>query len=66
MAKNQKQRLYDDLNDLVNKYPNMYAGDFIDILDVFGRAMFRCLPKITGKTKRVVTLRHRTRTYRLG
>ena len=66
MAKNQKQKLFDDLNGLVDKYPNMWAGDFLNILDMFGRAMFRTLPKATGKSRHTVALRHRTQTYRLG
>ena len=65
MAKSLKQKLYDDLNALVEKYPNMRAGVFMDTLDQFGRAMFRCLPA-SQEGKPSVTLKHRTKTYRLG
>jgi hypothetical protein len=65
MAKNQKQRLYDDMNDLVDKYPNMWAGDFIVTVDAFTRAMFRTLPPVK-KGGRTVMLKHRTHQYRLA
>lgn len=66
MAKNQKQRLYDDLNQLVEKYPNMMAGDFMITTQTFLDTMYRCLPGKSKTTKRKVRCSKRTHTYRLA
>lgn len=66
MAKTQKQKLYDDLNALVEKYPNMMAGDFIVTTEGFLQAMYRCLPGKSKTTKRKVLCSKRTHTYRLA
>lgn len=66
MAKNQKQRLYDDLNDLVDKYPRMYASDFIATLDGFQNGLWHSLPVIKGRPKKNQRVVERRSSYRLA
>jgi hypothetical protein len=67
MAKNQKQQLYDDLNVLLDKYPNMRAGDFMITTQSFLGGMWRSLPKATtGQKRKVCKLYERYKIYRLG
>ena len=46
MAKNQKQKLHDDLNKLLDKYPNMRASDFILTTQTFIECIYRALPDL--------------------
>ena len=65
MAKNQKQKLHDDLNALLDKYPNMLASDALLTVQSWMDGVWRALPKPgKGRGKRVL-IRERRCNYRL-
>ena len=62
MAKNYKQRIYDDLDKLVDKYPRAKASDMIFALEAFASSLWRALPA-PKKNKKCI---ERTERYRLA
>lgn len=62
MIKTHKQRLYDELNALVDKHPNMKVSDFIFTLEAFTHGLFRALPPPKKGRKCL----ERTHSYRLA
>lgn len=60
--KTYKQRIYDDLNVLVDKYPKARASDMIWALEAMAESIWRVLPP-PKKGRRVV---ERTKRYRLA
>ena len=62
MSKNYKQRVYDDLNTLVDKYPRMKVSDMIFTLEAFSNGLWHALPK-PKKGRKVI---ERTARYRLA
>lgn len=61
MAKTYKQRVYDDLNALIDKYPRMKASDMIHTLEDFAGGIFHALPEPKAGRKCI----ERTSRYRL-
>lgn len=62
MAKTYKQKLYDELNALLDKYPNARVSDVIMVLEAFSEGLWRALPA-PKEGRRVV---ERTKRYRLA
>lgn len=62
MAKTYKQRIYDDLDKLVDKYPNAKVSDVLVALEAFGNGLWHALPP-PKKGRKVI---ERTARYRLG
>lgn len=62
MAKTHKQRVYDELNVIVDKHPNMRVSDLITTLESFAEGLFRALPPPKEGRKCV----ERTARYRLA
>lgn len=60
--KTYKQRIYDDLDALVEKYPKAKASDMIWALEAMAESIWRALPP-PKKGHRVV---ERTKRYRLA
>lgn len=63
MAKNYKQRIYDDLNKLVDKYPNAKVSDVIFSLEAFANGLWHALPQPRDKKQKCI---ERTSRYRLA
>lgn len=61
MSKTYKQRIYADLNAVVNKYPHAKASDTILALAAMAESICRALPP-PKKGRRVIT---RTKKYRM-
>ena len=62
MAKTYKQKLYDDLNALVDKYPEAKVSDVLWALEAVGEGLWRALPARKEGRKCV----ERTKRYRLA
>ena len=62
MAKTYKQKLHDDLNDLLDKYPRAKVSDVLFVLEAFAEGLWRALPA-PKKGRRVI---ERTKKYRLA
>lgn len=62
MAKTYKQKIYDDLNTLVDLYPNAKASDMIWALEAFAEGIWRALPPPKKGRKCI----ERTKRYRLA
>lgn len=62
MAKTYKQKIYDDLSELVDKYPNAKVSDVIFTLEAFAEGLFHALPE-PKKGRKVI---ERTARYRLA
>ena len=62
MAKTYKQKLYDDLNKLVDKYPGAKVSDVLWALEAFGEGLWRALPSPKKGRKCI----ERTKRYRLA
>ncbi len=61
MAKTTKQKLFDDLNVLIDKYPNAKVSDVIIVLESFTEALWHALPA-PKKGRKVI---ERTARYRM-
>lgn len=68
MAKNQRQKLYDDLNYLLDQYPRMEAAAAIKLVEDWLHGVQRSVRahKHDPKLKRRPTPGDRTHTYRLA
>ena len=64
MGKNQKQKLYDDLESLIDKYPRMQVSAMISTTEAWLRGVFHRLPP-AKKGKPYIAMRVKSR-YRLG
>lgn len=62
MAKTHKQRMYDELNVLMDGHPNMMVSDVLFVLETFGESLWRALPE-PKKGRKVIERRSR---YRLA
>lgn len=62
MAKTYKQKIYDDLNALLDKYPGAKVSDVLWVLESFAEGLWRALPA-PKKGRKVV---ERTKRYRLA
>ena len=62
MAKTYKQRIFDDLNKMVDKYDKAKASDMIWALEAMAEGIWRALPA-PKKGRRVI---ERTKRYRLA
>ncbi len=60
MAKTYKQRIYDDLDALVDKYSRAKASDMIWALQVMSQSIWRALP-LPKRGRRLI---ERTKKYR--
>jgi hypothetical protein len=67
MAKNQKQKFNDDLNKLLDKYPNMRASDMILVTQGWINCIYRALPDLKPGDKSCRPfIREGKDRYRLG
>jgi len=62
VAKTYKQRMFDDLNKLLDKYPKAKVSDTIWALEAMAEALWRALPS-PKKGRKVV---ERTKRYRVA
>lgn len=62
MAKTHKQRMFDELNDMLDRHPNAKVSDVIWVLEAFVEGLWRALP--TPKKGRKVL--ERTKRFRLA
>lgn len=62
MAKTYKQKIYDDLNKLVDKYPRAKVSDMLFVLEAFSHGLWRSLPEPKKGRKCI----ERTSRYRLA
>ena len=65
MAKTQKQKLYDDLNVLVDKYPNMRAFVLMLTMQSFMNGVWHAMPRVKKGDRRKQLIRDRRCRYRL-
>lgn len=62
MAKSYLKRIHEDLNKLVDKYPNAKASDMIRAMELMTNEIWPCLPKPVKGRKCI----ERTARYRLA
>ena len=62
MAKTYKQKLFADIDALLDKYPNAKVSDVIWALESATEALWRALPLPKGGRKTI----ERTKRYRVG
>jgi hypothetical protein len=66
MAKTQTQQLYDDLNELIDRYPNMRASRFMLTMQAFMNGVWHAMPRVKPGDRRKQLIRDRKFRYRLG
>lgn len=62
MAKTYKQRIFDDIEKLVDKYPGARASDMIWALEAMAEAIWRALPPPKNGCRVI----ERTKKYRIA
>ena len=61
MAKTYRQKMYADIDKMLDKYPRAKVSDVIWVLEAAAEALFRALP-LPKKGRRVI---ERTKRYRI-
>ena len=59
-----KQKIYDDLDQILEKYPNAHVSDVIWALEATAEALWRALPMNGNRAGQKVV--ERTKRYRVG